>query len=221
MNDKGNRPLWALLALTAATALSACGGVGGIGEAAQSMASSAIAPIAVTPPAVPLAQAKFAFAPVTGAPATVLTNVSAQLGKEAFAQQVTLVPTDDPAATYIVKGYLSAVGDASGTILVYVWDVFDRSGRRVHRISGQEAAPGANRDPWSGIDTATTTDMARQTISALVAWGRSGPGGGATAPAASSSSAPLVAPVTTAPDATLPPPPPPAPVLPPGSTGST
>ncbi|HWJ74551.1 MAG TPA: hypothetical protein VNX29_15430 [Kaistia sp.] len=189
MNEKGNWPVWALVAMTAATALSACGGGDGITGAAQSMAT-AITPTAVAPPAVPLSQAKIAFAPVTGAPATVLTNISAQLGKEAFTQQVTLVPSNDPAATYIIKGYLSAVGDASGTILVFVWDVFDRSGQRVHRISGQSMAPGATRDPWSGVDAATTTDVARQTINALVDWGRG-------APATSAVSA--AAPVTTAP----------------------
>lgn len=174
MTVKAYRPVWALIAM-AALGLSACGSGEGISGAAQSMANAAIPPIAATPPSVPLSQAKFAFAPVTGAPATVLTNISAELGKEAYAQQVSLVPVDDPAATYIVKGYLSAVGDASGTIVVYVWDVFDRSGKRVHRISGQETAPGAGVDPWRGVDRSTASNVARQTISAVVAWGRSGP----------------------------------------------
>ncbi len=174
MNYKEKRPFWAFVALMAASVLSGCGGGDAITGAAQSMAT-AMTPTAVAPPAVPLSEAKFAFAPVTGAPATVLTNISAQLGKEAFAQQISLVPSDDPAATYIIKGYLSAIGDASGTIIVYVWDVFDRTGRRVYRISGQESAPGAARDPWSAVDGAAATDVARQTISALVGWGRSGP----------------------------------------------
>lgn len=155
-----------------AAGLSACSS-GTIGETARAM----IVPIAVEPPAVPLSQAKFAFAPVTGAPATVLINISAALGREAYAQQMTLVPVDDPAVTYTVKGYLSAVGDASGTIVVYVWDVLDRSGRRVHRVSGQQQAAGAQRDPWSSVDNATASDIARQTIEAMVAWGKSGPVG--------------------------------------------
>ncbi len=198
---KARWPVSALVAIMAAAALSACGGGESISGAAQSMAT-AMTPTPVAPPAVPLSQAKFAFAPVTGAPATVLTNISAQLGREAFAQQITLVPTDDPAASYIIKGYLSAIGDASGTILVYVWDVFDRSGRRVHRISGQETAPGAARDPWAGVDNATTTDVARQTISALVAWGRSGPSGGVALPAATTTVAPSI---NAIPSTTLPP----------------
>ncbi len=205
MNHKEKRPFWAFVAMMAASVLSGCGGGDAITGAAQSMAT-AMTPTAVAPPAVPLSEAKFAFAPVTGAPATVLTNISAQLGKEAFAQQITLVPSDDPAATYIIKGYLSAIGDASGTIIVYVWDVFDRTGRRVHRISGQEMAPGAARDPWSGVDTATAVDVARQTISALVAWGRSGPAGVAAPVAAAVPATTTVAPsMNTIPSTTLPP----------------
>ena len=216
MIDKEKWPLRALVALAAATLLSGCGGGDGISGAAQSMAT-AMTPTAVQPPAVPLSEAKFAFAPVTGAPATVLTNISAQLGKEAFAQQISLVPSDDPAATYIIKGYLSAIGDASGTILVYVWDVFDRSGRRVHRISGQETAPGAARDPWSGVDNAATTDVARQTISALVAWGRTGPSGSvAPTPVALPATTTTVAPSINAIPSTTLPPLPGAPTLPPG-----
>lgn len=199
MTVKPYRPVWALIAM-AALGLTACGSGEGISGAAQSMANAAIPPISATPPSVPLSQAKFAFAPVTGAPATVLTNMSAELGKEAYAQQVSLVPVDDPAATYIVKGYLSAVGDASGTIVVYVWDVFDRSGKRVHRISGQETAPGAGVDPWRGVDRSTASNVARQTISAIVAWGRSGPANAGAVASPPIASPPIAsAPIATAP----------------------
>lgn len=203
MTVKAYRPVWALIAM-AALGLTACGSGEGISGAAQSMANAAIPPIAATPPSVPLSQAKFAFAPVTGAPATVLTNISAELGKEAYAQQVSLVPVDDPAATYIVKGYLSAVGDASGTIVVYVWDVFDRSGKRVHRISGQETAPGAGVDPWRGVDRSTASSVARQTISAIVAWGRSGPANAGAVAAAPLPAAVAATPVSVTTSPTLP-----------------
>lgn len=175
MMIKGNRVLWVAAAVGAATMLSACGG-GGPERSDPATQAASVAPgtpTPVTPPAVPFAQAKFAFAPVTGAPATVLINMSAQLGKEAFAQHVTLVPSDDPTATYVVKGYLSAVGDVSGTIVVYVWDVFDTSGRRVHRISGQETSATGSEDPWSGVDSQMAANIARRTIAALVAWGSS------------------------------------------------
>lgn len=167
---KGKRLLPTALTLAAALILAACGNTGGSGSSSSSTpAGGSTAP---APPAVPFAEAKFAFAPVTGAPATVLTRLSAELGKEAYVQRVSLVPSGDTSATYVVKGYLSAVGDTSGTILVYVWDIFDTSGRRVHRISGQETSSGGSQtDPWSGVDASSTTNVARRTISSIVAWG--------------------------------------------------
>lgn len=171
-----NRLFRTLAILVAAAALASCGGSSDrTPSGTPTVADLGGTPTAITPPAVPFSQAKFSFAPVTGAPATVLMRISAQLGKEAFAQHVTLVPSDDPSANYVIKGYLSAVGDVSGTILVYVWDVFDTSGKRVHRISGQETSPsGSQQDPWSGVDDATAINVARRTISALVAWGSAG-----------------------------------------------
>lgn len=121
-----------------------------------------------------MSSAKFSFAPVTGAPASVLANLSSRLGSEAFAQQIVLVPSGDASATYVVKGYLSAVGDPSGTILVYVWDVFDTSGKRVHRISGQETSASGSQDPWAGVSPDTISNVARRTIAALVSWTNGG-----------------------------------------------
>jgi len=168
MMVKGNRLLPLAVVAFAAAFLAGCGSASNSGS---SSATSQAAPV-VAAPVVPFAEARFAFAPVTGAPTQVLMALSSELGKEALAQRITLVPSGDPSATYTVKGYLSAVGDVSGTILVYVWDIFDTTGRRVHRISGQETAPGgSNVDPWSGVSRASTANVARRTISSIVAWG--------------------------------------------------
>lgn len=169
MMVKGNRLLRCTAILLATFALAACNNMLSSGQSSTSTASSP----ATTPalPAVPFATAKFSFAPVTGAPGNVLSNLSAQLGQEAVAQNVALVPSGDPQANYVIKGYLSAVGDPSGTILVYVWDVFDASGRRVHRISGQETSSNGSQDPWLGVDGETVSNVARRTVASLVAWG--------------------------------------------------
>lgn len=168
MMSKGKRLLPLALAFAAALLLSACGN----SPTTSSMMNSVKAATTATPPSVPLSQAKFAFSPVTGAPASVLNSMSSQLGREALAQHVNLVPAGDPSATYVVKGYLSAVGDSSGTILVYVWDIFDTTGRRVHRISGQETSTGGSTsDPWAGVDTGAVANVARRTMSSIVAWG--------------------------------------------------
>lgn len=115
-------------------------------------------------------EAKFAFIQIAGAPATHLRAFSRALESEAEARNLTIVSEDDPSATYLVKGYLSAIGDRSGTLLVYVWDVTDTSGRRLHRVSGQETAGGSVADPWSGISTEAVDNAASRTIDDLASW---------------------------------------------------
>jgi hypothetical protein len=115
-------------------------------------------------------QAKFAFIQINGAPATHTMAFEKAIEKEATVRKLHVVQPSDPAATYIVKGYLSAIGDSGGTLLVYVWDVTDISGKRLHRVSGQEPSSGSSSDPWSGISDDAVTIAASRTIDDLVAW---------------------------------------------------
>ena len=52
-----------------------------------------------------------------------------------------------------------------------MWDVVDRQGTRLHRVTGQEIG-GAfrNGDPWTGIGTANITNAARKTMDSLANW---------------------------------------------------
>lgn len=115
--------------------------------------------------------AKFAFAPIEGVPIPVLQAMSNALNQEAVAKRVNVVPATDPGAVYTVRGYLTAVAEGPNAKLVYVWDVMDRQGTRLHRVTGQEMG-GAfrNNDPWTGIGMTNITDAARKTMDALAAW---------------------------------------------------
>lgn len=116
------------------------------------------------------ADARFAFVPITGVPAELLQPLNTALRKHAAARHVTIVPEGDPSATFVVKGYLSAIGDSRSTLLVYVWDVFDLSGRRLRRVSGQEIGKGAITDPWTGISRESVETAAKSTVDELAAW---------------------------------------------------
>jgi hypothetical protein len=115
-------------------------------------------------------EAKFAFAPVAGIPTELLQTLNSTVAKHATARHLNVVPIGDPTATYTVKGYLSAIGDSRSTLLVYVWDVFDRDGTRLRRVSGQEIGKGASTDPWTGISEETVANVVRSTIDELAAW---------------------------------------------------
>lgn len=114
--------------------------------------------------------ARFAFAPVTGAPSSLITALNSAINDHAKERGLNIVQDGDPTATYTVHGYLSAVGDSQNTLLVYVWDVVDRDGRRLHRISGQETGSGSTVDPWQGIKESTIRTAARNAIDDLKAW---------------------------------------------------
>ncbi|MEJ0013552.1 MAG: hypothetical protein WDM94_13210 [Bauldia sp.] len=112
----------------------------------------------------------FAFAPVTGVPADMRFALEDSLKKYAATRALTIVAPGDPTAVYQVKGYLSAIGDDAGTVLVYTWDVADAFGTPLYRISGQESAAGSPTDPWIGITGVEMDAAARDTIDKLADW---------------------------------------------------
>lgn len=117
------------------------------------------------------AAAKFAFAPIDGVPVPILQVMSNALNQEAAAKRLNVVPASDPGAVYIVRGYLSAVAEGQNAKLVYVWDVVDRQGTRLHRVTGQEiGGTYRNNDPWTGIGAANINDAARKTMDSLANW---------------------------------------------------
>ncbi|MHA1157791.1 MAG: hypothetical protein ACTSP2_03455 [Alphaproteobacteria bacterium] len=114
--------------------------------------------------------AVFAFNRMRGAPAEMLFALEDMIEEEAAARKINLAEPDDPSVTYLVQGYISTVGDLHSVLLVYVWDVFDRFGTRIHRFSGQETAPGSGSDPWSGVTREVMGSAARDTLDAMAEW---------------------------------------------------
>ncbi len=159
-----------VLLLTGAAALAGCASTALPKPGTGAPALGPIAAVELKAAPIKGAEARFAFARITGAPGDLLTGLSASLNKEAKARKITLVPEEDPTATYKVKGYVSAVGGPSGTLLVYVFDVLDSRGVRIHRVSGQERGGGATSDPWGGISASTVAVAARHAIDDLAAW---------------------------------------------------
>jgi hypothetical protein len=115
---------------------------------------------------------KFALTTVTGIPGKFQVALDESLKKFAMTRDMKLVAFGDNSATYRVEGYISAIGDSNRVILVYVWDVFDASGNRIHRFSGQEPAGDGGVDPWTAVDLKVIDNAARETIDALADWTR-------------------------------------------------
>jgi hypothetical protein len=113
---------------------------------------------------------RIAFAPVTGAPSDPVARLNVAIREEAAKRSIVVVQPGDPNADYTLQGYLSAVGGPSGTVLVFVWDIADRNGQRVHRVSGQESSTKGAPDPWAAVDAETLRIVALRTVDAFAAW---------------------------------------------------
>jgi hypothetical protein len=165
----GNR-LASVLVIAGALGLAACASVALPKPGTGAPTIGPIAAVEMKAAPVKGEAARFAFTKITGAPGDLLTTLSTALNNEAKSRKITIVAEDDATAIYKVKGYVSAVGGPSGTLLVYVFDIFDNHGVRIHRLSGQERGGAATSDPWGGITNTTVAAAARHAIDDLAAW---------------------------------------------------
>ena len=116
------------------------------------------------------------FLPIIGAPVEAVTPLSKRLGAEARSSGLTIRSASDNSTKYILKGYFSAMNDNGKTTVVYVWDVLDGSGARLHRIQGQETVAGTASDPWTVVPARTMEGIAQKTIRQYLDWRGSAPG---------------------------------------------
>ncbi|NLS04495.1 hypothetical protein HGP14_14150 [Rhizobium sp. P32RR-XVIII] len=110
------------------------------------------------------------FLPIIGAPVQAVTPLSRQLGAEARSHGLSIRSSNDTSSDYILKGYLSAFADEGNVTVVYVWDILDGSGARLHRIQGQEKVPSATQDPWAGVPASVMQQIGTKTIAEFNSW---------------------------------------------------
>lgn len=114
------------------------------------------------------------FAPLVGATLAAATPLSRRLAQMAPQRGIEIVSGATAPGDYVVKGYLSAIGEGNDTIVIFVWDVVDANGARLHRIQGQErVAAKAGADPWQSVPSATMEQIADRTIAEIASWSAS------------------------------------------------
>ncbi|AZO74219.1 MULTISPECIES: hypothetical protein [unclassified Mesorhizobium] len=125
-----------------------------------------------------LAKTRLQVAPIVGASVEAAAPLTAELQARARQRGVTLVGSTDQTATHVLKGYFSTMTEGKDTTVIYVWDVYDPSGNRLHRINGQQKAPSVgSAEGWSSVAPATMQAIADQTIDQFTAWLGSGGAG--------------------------------------------
>ncbi|MFN7103388.1 MAG: hypothetical protein ACK4N1_12305 [Pseudorhizobium sp.] len=128
------------------------------------------APIETTAVPPSTASGTIRFLPIIGAPLQSVTPLSRQLGAQARASGLAIRASADTGTDHILKGYFSAFEDGDAVTVVYVWDILDNSGARLHRLQGQEKVPGGGRDTWAAVPPSTMETIATKTINEYVAW---------------------------------------------------
>ncbi|WP_075289736.1 lipoprotein [Pararhizobium arenae] len=116
------------------------------------------------------------FLPIIGAPVAAVTSLSKQLGADARANGLTIKSSSDESSRHILKGYFSALNDGGKTTVVYIWDVLDGNGNRLHRIQGQDSVDATAQDPWSVVPPDTMQSIATKSIGAYLSWARGNAG---------------------------------------------
>jgi len=110
------------------------------------------------------------FAPIIGATTEAVGPLSQRLAADAKADGISIVPANTQGATHILKGYFSAFTEGQKTTVVYVWDVLDPSGNRLHRIEGQEVTASGKATGWSSVSPALMEKIADDTMRQFTGW---------------------------------------------------
>src|SRR6202035_694484 len=139
---------------TIACALGGCAG-GGAASGSYAMASSGNGGSTV------------AFESIDGPPPEILDGMLAVLDSESKLRNLSIVSREGT-ATYRVRSYLAAqVSHGGRTNIAWVWDVYDGNQQRALRLSGEEPAGKAGRDPWTGADDLVLRRIAQAGLSGL------------------------------------------------------
>lgn len=142
------------------------------GQTTAPTANPAVATTPTTPPArtASLKPGKLYIAPIIGAPVNVVTPLTHRINDDARAKGVELAGSNGTDAAYVMKGYFSVLSEDNQTTILYVWDVMDASGNRLHRIQGQEKVPGASADSWSIVPPSAMQSIADKTMQEYSTW---------------------------------------------------
>lgn len=116
------------------------------------------------------AKSSIRFLPIIGAPVQAVTPLSKELGNSARGNGLTIKSSGDQTAEHVLKGYLSAFADGDKVTVVYVWDVLDNAGARLHRIQGQESVPGGGADTWAAVPASVMQEIGVNTIAEYMKW---------------------------------------------------
>jgi hypothetical protein len=128
-----------------------------------------------TAPQVPAAYASargptIEFESIDGPPESIFRKYVQNISDEANARQMAIVSREAP-AQFRVRGYLATlVEKRRGTVIAWVWDIYDLDQRRTLRLTGEEKTSGAGRGTWAAADDGLLRRIAKNGMDQLAAY---------------------------------------------------
>jgi hypothetical protein len=107
-----------------------------------------------------------AFESIDGPPPQVFDRMVGVLDSESKLRSLSIVSRES-SASYRVRSYLAAQVYRGRATIAWVWDVYDRNQQRALRLSGEEPAGKAGRDPWAAADDLVLRRIAQAGLSGL------------------------------------------------------
>ena len=107
-----------------------------------------------------------AFESIDGPPPQVFDRMVNVLDSESKLRSLSIVSREG-SASYRVRSYLAAQVSRGRTTIAWVWDVYDQNQQRALRLSGEEPAGKAGRDPWAAADDLVLRKIAQAGLSGL------------------------------------------------------
>jgi hypothetical protein len=159
--------------LLAGLAASACKGTDAInlnetaGDASGAAGTGASGAVDQQAAAAAIAAARVHFAAAIGTSAEALRPLEDGINRRARERKLQI--ENEGEATLVVSGYFSAVAEEQQTIVIYVWDVTDKAGNRLHRVQGQERISDRSGG-WEVVDAQTMTTIGQKTVDELADW---------------------------------------------------
>jgi hypothetical protein len=164
MRDTANILFWAgrmaPRAAFAAVLLAVAWGLGGCASGGAAGGSFAMASSGGGP--------TVTFESIDGPPPQIFDRMVSVLDSESKLRNLSIVSREG-AASYRVRSYLSAQVSHGRTTIAWVWDVYDLNQQRTLRLSGEEPAGKAGRDPWAAADDLVLRKIAQAGLSGLSA----------------------------------------------------
>ncbi|MCB1505821.1 MAG: hypothetical protein KDJ47_12665 [Hyphomicrobiaceae bacterium] len=136
-------------------------------------ANSSTPPTEVANQAAPVATsgARFAVAPVIGAPESVAKQMQSSLTGALTKQSLQVAQNATDKSDYTLRGYVVSAREKAGVKVSYIWDVTDPTGQRVNRITGEEIlGAGSDRDPWSSVSQQAIESISTKTATQVASW---------------------------------------------------